>query len=503
MAPEVERALLGSVLADNAVLPKVAAIVTPEDFGVVINGMVWRAMLELARIGQAVDHLTLAEKLKNMGELAQVGGPAFLMGLDQVVPVAANAMEYAAIVRDRSARRRVAQIARDLAIGAEDLTADLEKTASEASASLARSQAGKYRIRTLHEINLEVSQRLTRIQDGEEEPVIRTGLDGWDKAVGGLQLTLTTIGGEGGGGKSALAAAMVESIARNGEPVCLFSLEDSGDWMTYRLLAARSGVANFIIRFQRKSDEQWERIAEAFPKLSDQDLDQRIFVLDETGLSSHQIVSRMIDLRVNRGVRVFFVDHLQEIEHDVHKQERHELNVRRTVQALRNFANDYQAAVVLLCQGKEGVERKPDQPPSRSDFMDAPNAISKPSRVQAYLTLDPDEWVLTGWFLKHTNGQQLLKARFKFIRGAGLVADMPRSAEQLDAFHRAGEDTFEPTKTPPPAPAPQVRRLELVKPPATEAPAPPPPPRPPAPPPPAPPPEPPGWTEDPDEEPPE
>lgn len=482
-APEVERALLGSVLADNSVLAKVAALVTPDDFGVVIHALIFAAMLELSRHGQAVDHLTLAEKLKNMGELAQVGGPAFLMELDTVVPIAANAVDYAQIVRDRAGRRRTVAIARALAIGAEDLTADLEKTAGDASAALARAQAGKYRIRTLEEINAEVMARLHRIQDDEEEPIIRTGLQGWDNVVGGLQLSLTTIGGEGGGGKSALGAAIAESVALTGEQVCLISLEDSGDWPTYRFLAARAGVANFIIRFKKKTDDQWARIAEAFPQLSN--FSPRIFVMDDTGLNSHQIVSRMVDLRVNRGVRVFIVDHLQEIDHSVHDQERHELNVRATVQALRNFCNDYGAAVVLLCQGREGVERKPDQAPSRADFIDAPQGISKPSRVQAYVTLEKEEGVMTVWFLKHNNGQDMLRARFKFVKGAGLVRDLPRAAEQLEVFHQTGAE-FEADRPPPP----QVRRLELVRPP--EPPAPPPPSL-----------EPPGWTEDPEEEPPE
>src|ERR1043165_3070493 len=83
-----ERAVLGAVLADNTLIANVAEVVRPDDFASPAHSQIFAAMLSLDGRQRQVDHLTLSEELKIRGQLATVGGPAYLMGLDQVVPVA-------------------------------------------------------------------------------------------------------------------------------------------------------------------------------------------------------------------------------------------------------------------------------------------------------------------------------------------------------------------------------------------------------------------------------
>src|SRR5262245_21221399 len=104
-----ERAVLGTVLADNSMIANVAEIVHPDDFSSAAHAQIFSAMLGLDSAQKTVDHLTLSEELKVRGQLASVGGPAYLMGLDQVVPIATNAAQYAGIVKDQALRRRLAQ----------------------------------------------------------------------------------------------------------------------------------------------------------------------------------------------------------------------------------------------------------------------------------------------------------------------------------------------------------------------------------------------------------
>src|SRR6185295_5606877 len=87
-----ERAVLGAILADNAVIANVAEVVSPEDFSSPAHGQIWQAVLALDGRQAKIDHLTLAEELKIRGQLAQVGGPPYLMGLDLQVPFAHNAV---------------------------------------------------------------------------------------------------------------------------------------------------------------------------------------------------------------------------------------------------------------------------------------------------------------------------------------------------------------------------------------------------------------------------
>src|SRR5690242_2509498 len=83
-----ERAVLGAVLADNSLVASVGEIVHPDDFSNPAHAQIFAAMIRLDGQSKQVDHLTLAEELKVLGQLVAVGGPAYLMRLDQVVPVA-------------------------------------------------------------------------------------------------------------------------------------------------------------------------------------------------------------------------------------------------------------------------------------------------------------------------------------------------------------------------------------------------------------------------------
>src|SRR3954468_15176232 len=96
-----ERAVLGAILADNAMIANVAEVVAADDFSSNAHSQIWQAVIALDGKQQKIDHLTLAEELKVRGRLPGGGGPPYLMGLDLQVPFAHNAVQYAQIVKDR------------------------------------------------------------------------------------------------------------------------------------------------------------------------------------------------------------------------------------------------------------------------------------------------------------------------------------------------------------------------------------------------------------------
>lgn len=447
---DVERALLGCVIQDPTAHARTSSQLAPEDFSVLAHARIWAAMQALRARTMPADHLVLSEELRRRGDLGTVGGPGYLMQLDQAAPVTSHADSYVEIVRDRSRRRTMAKIARDLARAAGDPRQPLEDVVGRTQSELAKAGAGAYRVRSLGEINRGVWQRMIAVQEGQVDPVLPTGFRAWDNLVGGLQPSLTVIGGRTGGGKSALAAAFIQNLAVNGHTIGLFSLEDAGEWLTYRYLAALSGVPNFVIRFRKKTDAEWEKIGRVSSALYS--YEDRILVDDTPNLSSREIIARAEDLVVNRKASAIFVDHLQEIDHSIHKEDRHELKVRESLSDLRSFANRYQVPVVLLAQAREGGEaEKKRPPPTIADFQDAPGAIAKISRVAAIAELDAEAGELAVHLLKHTNGFKHKTARFKFIAGAGLAAELPQS-EQLE-LHRTMAAEFEPMKTPEPTAA--------------------------------------------------
>ena len=106
--------MLGAVLADNTVMASVAEVVHADDFSSPAHAQIFAAMLELDGTQRQVDHLTLAEELKIRGQLAGVGGPAYLMSAGPGGPARPNAVQYAQIVKDQAVRRRLANVGREI-----------------------------------------------------------------------------------------------------------------------------------------------------------------------------------------------------------------------------------------------------------------------------------------------------------------------------------------------------------------------------------------------------
>lgn len=112
--PMAERTVLGVCLLGEAVGQ---ISLTPDDFHVEANRKIWRAILRLWSDGTPVDYLTLAHELERTGDLANVGGAAFLTTLTDGVPRGLHVAHYAAIVRQRAMERRIVALASDVATG--------------------------------------------------------------------------------------------------------------------------------------------------------------------------------------------------------------------------------------------------------------------------------------------------------------------------------------------------------------------------------------------------
>src|SRR5690242_12967697 len=96
---EAEESVLGGVLLDNTALDRVLEFVRADDFYREAHRRIFRAMVSLSERNEPADLVTLAETLRQRGELQDVGGATYLAELAERVPTAANVTHYARIVR--------------------------------------------------------------------------------------------------------------------------------------------------------------------------------------------------------------------------------------------------------------------------------------------------------------------------------------------------------------------------------------------------------------------
>src|ERR1700685_433104 len=164
---DAERSVLGAVLLDerhlNALL--IEEQLRPEHFFREQYGAVCAAMLELHQASRKIDHLTIAETLRQDGKLDEVGGPEAIDELAGWVPAAGHAREYGRIVRDNAQMRALLTASYEIqasVVSREAPARDLVERAERSMLEVAHDDRQK-KIRSIADILHEETDKLHRL----------------------------------------------------------------------------------------------------------------------------------------------------------------------------------------------------------------------------------------------------------------------------------------------------------------------------------------------------
>lgn len=362
-SPEAERAVIGAVLADNELLSAVSDIIRADEFYEAKHQFIFMAMTRLAADKRPVDHLTVSEELKARGHLAQVGGPAYLMSLDQGVPLTSNAAHYAQIVHEFHLRRVGDQAARTAQAGFWDLQEPVERTAQKASAAFTQAAAPRRGLMNGREVLGEVLDKSDQAQTEKKSTrLIPTGIAPLDEAITGVPLEeVTVICANPAVGKTTLAAAMAKAMAENmakeaerlaysapqspAESCSYHSLEDSRHAIFRRYLADASSLSIRSLFEPGLTESQREQRELGAQRIYD--WAAHIWVDDEHGQDVYSVARKIRYAVVAHGVRVAFVDHMLELV-SFEDERRQDERVGEILRVLRSVAKDCGIAVVVL-----------------------------------------------------------------------------------------------------------------------------------------------------------
>ncbi|WP_445262989.1 replicative DNA helicase [Pseudokineococcus sp. 1T1Z-3] len=104
-----EQSVLGGMMLSKDAIADVVEVLRGTDFYRPNHESVYDAVTDLYGRGEPADAVTVAAELQRRGDLARVGGAAYLHTLIASVPTAANAGYYAEIVRERAVLRRLVE----------------------------------------------------------------------------------------------------------------------------------------------------------------------------------------------------------------------------------------------------------------------------------------------------------------------------------------------------------------------------------------------------------
>jgi len=397
---DAERSVLGAVLLDERHLHAllVEEHLRPEHFYREQHGAVFAAMLELYETDRKIDHLTVAETLRQHGKLAEIGGPEAIDELTGWVPAAGNARDYGRIVHENAQMRALLTATYEIqasVLGREAPARDLVERAERSMLEVAHDDRQK-KIRTVADILHEETDKLHRLSIAKT-PLTGTpsGFRDLDKVTGGFQPgNLIVIAARPSMGKSALVCNIAENAAlgdshpdERAYTVALFSLEMSESELAQRFLASQAKIKGDDLRRGRVPEAKWPKIIEASSRLARAPL----YVDDssDTGVLEVRAKARRLhhQLEDKGGLGLIIIDYLQLMRHEGRVESRVE-QVSQISRGLKGLARELSVPVIALSQLSRNVEQRGgDKRPVLSDLRDS-GAIEQDADVVCFIYRD-------------------------------------------------------------------------------------------------------------------
>ncbi len=372
---DAEQSVLGSILlSDRALYTLVIEEgLRPEDFYRERHGLIYEAMRALYDESEPVDVLTVTDRLRQMGKLEAVGGPAGIDELTGVVPAAGHARRYAQIVRENALMRRLLQTSFEIQESVFAHTApprELVEQAEKAMLEVAHDDRQKD-FKTIEDVlhtELDKMQRLST----EHTSLTGTpsGFKDLDEITGGFQPgNLIIIAARPAMGKSALVCNMAENAAlQHGKGVALFSLEMAEAELAQRFVASQARIKGDELRKGRVAEKRWPKILEASQRLAAAPL----WVDDSSDVGMLEIRAKARRLHSQQKLGLIIIDYLQLLRTDSRYDNR-VTAVGELSRGLKILARELEVPVIALSQLSRAVESRSPKKPQLSDLRESGN----------------------------------------------------------------------------------------------------------------------------------
>ncbi|MCP4622072.1 MAG: replicative DNA helicase [bacterium] len=384
---EAEESIISAILIDNDALLDVIEALGPEDFYRTAHQKIYTAITDLFDKAEPVDLVTLANKLKEKGELEAVGGASYLARLVDTVPLAVNARHYAKIVHDKASLRRMIEKANAIIKRcfeergeAEDVIDFAESAVFEISEQKARQSF--YPLSKIILGNIETLEE----KQGNRSLVtgVTTGFTQLDTMTSGLQnADLIILAARPSMGKTALALNIARNAAVDaGVPVAVFSLEMSKEQLSLRMLCSEARIDSSRLRGGFFSMEDWHRLTEAAGTLSE----CPIYIDDSPSLSAMEIRAKARRLKMDKNIGLVIIDYLQLMQ-GRSSAERRDLEISEISRGLKALAKELDLPVMALSQLNRMLEQRTDKRPRLSDLRES-GALEQDADVVAFIYRD-------------------------------------------------------------------------------------------------------------------
>ncbi len=376
---DAEQSVLGAILLSDRSLYALVIEegLRAEDFYRERHGTIYEAMLALYNESEPVDVLTVTDRLRQMGKLADIGGAATVDELTGVVPAAGHARRYAQIVRENALLRRLLKASYEIqesVLGHQAAPRELVELAEKAMLEVARDDR-QQDFRAIEEVLHEELDKLHRLSiEGTSLTGTPSGFKDLDEITGGFQPgNLIIIAARPAMGKSALVCNIAENAAldpKRPRPVALFSLEMAESELAQRFVASQAMIKGDELSKGRVAEQRWPKIVKASQRLASAPL----WVDDssDVGMLEIRAKARRLHSQCEGGLGLIIIDYLQLMRTDSRYDSR-VTAIGELSRGLKILARELGVPVIALSQLSRAVEQRSPKKPQLSDLRESGN----------------------------------------------------------------------------------------------------------------------------------
>lgn len=313
---EAEQSVLGALMLDKEAINKIADFLIARDFYRGSHQVIYEAMLELYQKREPIDVLSLSNRLKEKGQLANIGGVSYLTDLVNSVPTSAHVVHYAKIIQHKRVLRDLIEAATDIAQLGYQEHADIDTLLDEAESkvfSISQHALSQNFIPVKNALT-DAFERIDRLHKGDGKlRGLPTGFPALDNILAGLQKSdLIVLAARPSLGKTSFALDIARHAAvKEKVKVGVFSLEMSGEQLVDRLIAGQAQVDLWRLRTGKLTNDDpnndFARIRDALQTLSEAPL----FIFDSANVNVMQMRTLARRLQAEHGLDLLIIDYLQ------------------------------------------------------------------------------------------------------------------------------------------------------------------------------------------------
>ncbi|HVG30897.1 MAG TPA: replicative DNA helicase [Pyrinomonadaceae bacterium] len=369
---DAERAILGAIILDNALVNQAIELMRADDFYVRAHYHVFRAMISMSERGAEINPILLGEELRREGVLEQVGGISFISELTYGLPHFTNVAAYAKVVREKSLMRQLVKVANKItseALEEEDEAQLILDHAEQMIFALAdeRTRQGFSHVKPVADAILEKVQEMGG--RGAVLTGLTTGFTEMDVMTSGLQPSdLIIVAARPSMGKTSFCLTLAQNAAlQAGAVVGVFSLEMSKESLVMRMLCSEGHVDAHRFRNGFLSREEWGRMAGALGRLAE----TKIYIDDTPGISVLEMRAKARRLAAEqKRLDLIIVDYLQLMSGSSRRSESRQQEVSQISRELKGLAKELNVPLVALSQLSRAPEARTDHRPQLADLRE-------------------------------------------------------------------------------------------------------------------------------------